>query len=156
MMLNSTINPLTYGSNEFPYDQKIFISHFNICVNLTKIICILLLCRARGKISFLYPYIRINPLALATGSRTITSDRIIHKNSSLSFPFQLVDTISLDRNYSEVINVSFVLPGLHLNILKTERMLQFGMKNTRRAWHIIPAQEFNLQMPKRRHCMLRG
>ena len=33
----------------------------------------------------------------------------------------------MDRNYSEVINLSFVSPGLHLNILlKTENMLQFG------------------------------
>ena len=40
-----------------------------------------------------------NPLALATGSRTITSNRAVHNNSSLSFPFALVDMTSLDRNY---------------------------------------------------------
>ena len=44
--------------------------------------------------------------------RTITSDRTVHNNSSLSFSFELVDIISLDRNYWEVINLLFVLPGL--------------------------------------------
>ena len=34
-----------------------------------------------------------------------------------------------------------MLPGLHLNILKTEKMLQFGTKNSRRVWHVIAAQE---------------
>ena len=29
-----------------------------------------------------------------------------------------------------MINLSFVLPGLHLNIVKTEKMLQFGIKNS--------------------------
>ena len=33
--------------------------------------------------------------------------------------------VSLDRNYRDVINLLFVLPGLYLNILKIERMLQF-------------------------------
>ena len=33
-----------------------------------------------------------------------------------------------------VINLLFVLPGLHSNVLKTERLLQF-------SWHVIPAQE---------------
>ena len=39
------------------------------------------------------------------------------------FPFELVDTISLDRNYREVINLSLyaILPGLYLNILQTEK-----------------------------------
>ena len=42
---------------------------------------------------------KINHLALTTGSRTITSDRIVYNNSSLSFTFQQVVMISLDRNY---------------------------------------------------------
>ena len=38
----------------------------------------------------------------------------------------------------EVVYLSFVLPVLHLNIHETEKMWQ---KNSRRAWHVIPAQE---------------
>ena len=30
---------------------------------------------------------------------------------------------------------------LHSNILRTEKMLQFVRKNSRRAWHVIPARE---------------
>ena len=41
------------------------------------------------------------PLALITGSRTITSDRTVYNNSSLSFSSVLVGTTSLDRNYLE-------------------------------------------------------
>ena len=41
-------------------------------------------------------------------------------------------------------NLSFILPGLHLNIPKTEKMLQFGRKYSRRAWHVVPAQEVKL------------
>ena len=50
------------------------------------------------------------------------------------FLFELVG-ISLDRNYSEVINLLFVLPGLHLNILETDENIAtfFGTKNSRRA-----------------------
>ena len=44
------------------------------------------------------------------------------------FLFELVDTISLDGNYWEVINLLFALPGLYLNILKTEEILQFWDK----------------------------
>ena len=37
--------------------------------------------------------------------------------------------MSLNRNYSEIINLLFVLPfGLYLNILKTEEILQFWGK----------------------------
>ena len=36
------------------------------------------------------------------------------------FLFELVGVISLDGNYREVINLLFALPGLYLNILKTE------------------------------------
>ena len=49
-------------------------------------------------------------------------------SSSLSFSSELVDMISLDRNYCDVINLLFVLPGLYLNILKTEKILQFWDK----------------------------
>ena len=53
-------------------------------------------------------------------------------NSPLSFfLLDLSVRYQLDRNYSEVINSSFVLPRLHLNILETEEM----QKNSRRAWH---------------------
>ena len=38
-----------------------------------------------------------------------------------------------------MINLSLVSPGLQLNILKTEKMLQFGAKNFQRTWHVIPA-----------------
>ena len=51
------------------------------------------------------------------------------------FLFELVG-ISLDRNYREVINLSFILPGLYLNVLETEKILQFW--NKRRH---SPAQE---------------
>ena len=54
-------------------------------------------------------------------SRTITSDRTVYNDSSLS-------SMSLDRNYQEVINLPFVSPGLHSDILKTEKMLHFGTK----------------------------
>ena len=72
-------------------------------------------------------HVLIERLALATGSRTITSDRTVYNNSSFSFSFELVGEISLDRNYEEV-NSLFVLSGLRLNILRTEEMLQFGTK----------------------------
>ena len=36
--------------------------------------------------------------------------------------------ISLDRNYEEIINLSFVSPGLHLNTLNTEKMCNLGQK----------------------------
>ena len=42
--------------------------------------------------------------------------------------FELVGTI--DRNYREVTDLLFVLPGLHLNILKTEEILQFWDKKS--------------------------
>ena len=32
---------------------------------------------------------------------------------------------------------------LHSNILETEKTLQSAAKNSRRAWHVIPAQEVN-------------
>ena len=41
---------------------------------------------------------------------------------------------SLDRNDQGLINLSFTLPGFRLNILKTEKALQFwATKNSRRA-----------------------
>ena len=76
----------------------------------------------------------------------ITSDQTVYNNSSLSFSFELVGMISLDRNYWEVINLLSVLPGLYFNILKTEEILEFlGQEDSRRAWHVIPAQEINLR-----------
>ena len=62
--------------------------------------------------------------------RTITSDRTVYNNLSLSFSFELVDIISLDRNYWDIINWLFVLPGLYLNIVKTEKILQFWRLTT--------------------------
>ena len=46
-------------------------------------------------------------------------------NKIRRFLFKIVGTISLDRNDREVTNLLFVLPGLYLNILKTEKILQF-------------------------------
>ena len=57
--------------------------------------------------------------------RTVTSDQY---TINRRFLFEFVGTISLDRNYREVINLLFVLPGLYLNILKTEKILQFWDK----------------------------
>ena len=37
-------------------------------------------------------------------------------------------SFKLDRNDSELINLSLVLLGLHLNVHKTEKMLHFGTK----------------------------
>ena len=68
-------------------------------------------------------------LILTTGAdnwlRTITSDRIVYDCTSLSFPLELAGITSLDRNYWDVINLLFISPGLYLNTLKTERILQF-------------------------------
>ena len=60
---------------------------------------------------------------------------------------ELVGMISLDRNYWQVINLLFVFPILfYSNILKTEKILQFrNKKNSRRAWHVVPAQEVKLR-----------
>ena len=59
------------------------------------------------------------------------------------FLLNLVGVISLDRNYQVVINLSFVLPGLHLNILKTEKMVAiWGTKSSRRAWQEVKVQPF--------------
>ena len=49
----------------------------------------------------------------------------LHNDSSVSIPFELVGMTSLDRNYREVINLLFILPGLCSNILGTEKLLQF-------------------------------
>ena len=51
------------------------------------------------------------------------------------------------------------MPGLYLNILKTERMLQFETKNSQRAWHVIPAQKLKRTQSKANaqveRCILR-
>ena len=39
---------------------------------------------------------------------------------------ELVGMMSLDRNYQEIINLSFVSSELRLNIFRTEKMLQFS------------------------------
>ena len=54
----------------------------------------------------------------------------------------LLESNKFTRNYWEVINLLFILPGLYLNILKTEKILQFWAKYSRRAWHVIAVQEF--------------
>ena len=67
-----------------------------------------------------------------------------YNNSSLSFPFELVGAISLDRNYCEVTNLLFVSPELYLNILKTEKILQCWDKKFSTCvgrLDVIPAQE---------------
>ena len=74
--------------------------------------------------SFSKNWTMFNPLRWQRVSRTITSDRAVYNNSSLSFSFQFVCTTSLDRNYEKVINSSSISSGLHLNILTTEEMLQ--------------------------------
>ena len=51
----------------------------------------------------------------------------MYNNSSI-YLFEFVRMISLDRNYQGVINLLFVLPGLYLNILKTEKILQLADK----------------------------
>ena len=45
--------------------------------------------------------------------------------------------IPLDGNYQEAMDLllSFVLPGLHINTLETEKMLQFGTKMILDAWY---------------------
>ena len=35
--------------------------------------------------------------------------------------------------------------GLHLNIVNTEKMLQFGTKSSRRAWHVVPTREIKIK-----------
>ena len=52
----------------------------------------------------------------------------VYNNSSLSFTFELVGTIPLDKNYQEIINLSSVFRRLYLNILKTGEILQFWDK----------------------------
>ena len=72
----------------------------------------------------------INPFALTTDLRTITSDQTVYNTIIRRFLFQLVGMIPLDRNY-QVIDLLFVLLGsfgLYLNIFKTEKILQFWDK----------------------------
>ena len=52
----------------------------------------------------------------------------MHNSSSLSFSFELVVMISLDRNDREVINLLFALPGLCSNTRETEKILQLWDK----------------------------
>ena len=66
--------------------------------------------------------------------RTVTSDQTVHNNSSLSFSARRRFNISLNRIYWEVINLLYALPVLYLKH-------NSGTKNSRSAWHVIPAQE---------------
>ena len=59
--------------------------------------------------------LQVQPLALVTGSRTITSDQTVHTNSS---PFLNSFGISL-----EAINLLFVSLKLYFDVHKTEKIL---------------------------------
>ena len=68
-------------------------------------------------------------------SRTVTSDRALYDNSSLSIRTRRYDIAytEVDRDHHwEVINLLLVLPGLHLNTLETERMSQFGTRKKKK------------------------
>ena len=68
------------------------------------------------------------------GSRTVTSDRAVYNDSSLSF----YDIAGWKRRR---INLSFVLPGLHLYILETKKMLQRSFQ-CKRSTSILPDAKF--------------
>ena len=78
--------------------------------------------------------------------RTMTSDRTAYNNSSLSTSFELVGVTSLDRNYQEATNLSFVLPVLHLNI---RECCNLGQKVLDVHDNVVPAQEVNNSL----HCI---
>ena len=42
---------------------------------------------------------------------------------------------------SNLTNLSFVLPGLHLNIVEIEKILQLWEKKKKNSRHVVPAQE---------------
>ena len=54
--------------------------------------------------------------------------------------------ILLDRNYQQVINLSFISSGLHINILETEKMLQFGKE-------ILDVRGMSFQRKRLRSCV---
>ena len=52
----------------------------------------------------------------------------VHNNSPLFSFFELVGTMSLDKNDRTVTNLLFASPGLYSNLLKTEEILQLWDK----------------------------
>ena len=81
---------------------------------------------------------RVWPLALATGSRTITSNQTVYDNSSLFVSFELVGITEQKLLRSNIFIICFSWVILQY---KTEKILQFWAKYSRCAWHVIPAQE---------------
>ena len=75
-------------------------------------------------------------VALATGSRTITSDRTVHNNSSLSFSSELVGTISLGWKLlrSNKLITLFCLDYIQVH-LKLRKCCNLEKNNSRHAWH---------------------
>ena len=71
----------------------------------------------------------VDHLRLANWLRTVTSDQTVY-TIIRRFLFLLNRSIRYHwiRNYWKVINLLFVLPRLYLNILRTEKMLQFRDK----------------------------
>ena len=61
----------------------------------------------------------------------------VHNNSPLSSSFELVGTMSLDKNDRTVTNLLFASPGLYSNILTTEKMLQFSAKYCQSALNLL-------------------
>ena len=61
----------------------------------------------------------------------------VHNNSPLFSFFELVGTMSLDKNNRTVTNLLFASPGLYSNIRKTEKMLQFWDKYCRSALNLL-------------------
>ena len=68
-----------------------------------------------------------NPLRWQIDSRTVTSDRIttIRRFLFPSYP-------SVWYRWTKVISLSFVLPGLHLNVLEAEGMSRFSQKKKKK------------------------
>ena len=88
--------------------------------------------------------------------RTVTSDRNPYttiRRFFFFFCFKLVGMISLDRNNWGVINLLFVLPGLYLNILKTEEILQFlGQKILAIPYFVLEQKDFNVTEEIKKNC----
>ena len=80
----------------------------------------------------------INPLAPATGSRTITSDRTVYDNSSLSFSF----SNSVRYRWIKITQNQLVCfaRATFKYTWNWGNVSNLGQKNSRRAWHVIPAQ----------------
>ena len=52
----------------------------------------------------------------------------VHNNSPRFSSFELIGTMSLDKNDRTVTNLLFASPGLYSNLLKTEEILQLWDK----------------------------